>query len=223
MSITVYRSHVFEGIEARESLNGTDAPTVADERIGDGGGIENYCSDADALLLALREGGLDMFRAGLAMATLIDRWHLTQQELAQRLSLSQSAVANKLRLLRYTESAKEKILTSRLSERHARALLRIRDDATRERCLDCVIGEHLSVAQTERLVAEHTDASDARPLRARGKGAISDLRFLCNSIDRAVDIARQAGVSIRVEKQESNGGLEISIHVENPQNRESAS
>ena len=100
----------------------------------------------------LRAGKPNIFEEAEAFAALVRDFHMTQEEIARRLSLSQSAVANKIRLLRFSPAEKEQILRAGLSERHARALLRIHDVATRRALLGVVIEKSCSVSATEALV-----------------------------------------------------------------------
>ena len=101
------------------------------------------------LIGSLRAGALNMFEQASLFRTLLDDFCMTQEEIARKLSLSQSAVANKLRLLRFSPEEKMAILTAKLTERHARALLRISDSEKRMAILDEVIAQKLNVAATE--------------------------------------------------------------------------
>lgn len=218
MAITVYRSrfadHGTEG-ERVEMLMRSDPPRAAKANRG---ADAKFSDDIKGTLLsALRDGTLDMFRAAYAMATLIERHGMTQSELAAELGQSQSAVANKLRLLRFSEWERERILRAGLSERHARALLRLRDEGERREALETVIGQRMSVSRTEELILSLSPDGEVRP--RRGKGAISDLRFFCNSIDRAVDLARRAGVRIELDRRESDGIIEMQIRVLKSENQ----
>lgn len=210
MEILAYRSR-FEGAaeadERAESLARVEGSSSRCKREG----VDDDLPDGikQTLIQALSDGSLDMFRAAYAMATLIERFQMTQRELSLALGVSQSAVANKLRLLRFSPPERKRILGAGLTERHARALLRLRDGEMRSRCLERVIAERMSVGATEELVSS---VSPDREVRAqRGKGAIRDLRFFMNSIDRAVDLARRAGVEIELRKSELERGVEISI------------
>ena len=218
MGIMIYRSRSSDPCalrEAVETITQIRRSSDGESRAKDKGVDRKYQEDIELeLIRALRDGGLDMFRMAYAMATLIDSYGMTQSELALRLSLSQSAVANKLRLLRFSDEEKKRILASSLTERHARALLRLKDASVRKEALERIIALRLSVSESERLVLSLSPA-DGEGTR-RGKGAIRDLRFFSNSIDRAVDLARRAGVVIEIERRESEEGLEIQIRVPKP-------
>ncbi len=210
MEIVAYRSR-FEGAaeadERAEPLARVEGPSSGCKREG----VDDDLPDGikQTLIQALSDGSLDMFRAAYAMATLIERFQMTQRELSLALGVSQSAVANKLRLLRFSPPERKRILESGLTERHARALLRLRDVEARAVCLEKSIAERLSVSATEELVSSKIPTGEGG--RGRGKGAIRDLRFFMNSIDRAVDLARRAGVEIELRKSELERGVEISI------------
>ena len=218
MAITVYRSRFANSETTAEKVERLRWQGRAPQSDDDGGaGCDFSFAIKETLLSALRDGSLDMFRSAYAMANLIERFEMTQGELAAALSLSQSAVANKLRLLRFSEEEREIILSSALTERHARALLRLKSGEERRGALDRVVSERMSVSETERLVL--TLAPDAETRPRRGKGAVSDLRFFCNSIDRAVDLARRAGVAIELERRELDGTLEMRIRIPMTQNQ----
>ena len=208
MEIVAYRSRVEGAAEADERAE----PLV---RVGcNTEGVDADFPDGikETLIQALSDGSLDMFRAACAMATLIERFQMTQRELSLALGTSQSAVANKLRLLRFSPPERKRILEAGLTERHARALLRLRDVGVRTACLEKAAAERLSVSATEELVSSKIPAGEGNA--GRGKGAIRDLRFFMNSIDRAVDLARRAGVKIELGRRELEGGVEISIRAQ---------
>ncbi len=106
----------------------------------------------NAIFAQIRNKKLHIFEQVGAFQTLIEDFGLTQGEIARRLCISQSAVANKLRLLQYTTEERQKILQIGLSERHARAILRLKDAGKRNELLDVLAQNPLTVAQTESLV-----------------------------------------------------------------------
>lgn len=105
-----------------------------------------------ALIENLQRENLSMFEQAGAIASLIDIHAMTQEQIAKSLSCSQSAVANKLRILRLTEAEREIILTNHLTERHARAFLRIKELTLRKSTVEYTAAHHLNVAQTERYI-----------------------------------------------------------------------
>lgn len=140
--------------------------------------------DATSAELALIENllreDLNMFEQAEAFQKLISDFHLTQEEAARRVSMSQSAVANKMRLLKLTEEQKNRILDSGLTERHARALLKISDDALRDRVLDHIIASKLNVSTSEAYI-ENVLHEMARFHSKKVIETVSDVRFEENS------------------------------------------
>ena len=113
------------------------------------------CSDKESAVFALLENlqrsDLGMFEEARGVSRLIRRYGLTQQEAAVKLGKTQSTIANKLRLLRLTYEEQEWIENAGLSERHARALLRLGDEGARREALSKIISETLNVQQSENL------------------------------------------------------------------------
>jgi ParB family chromosome partitioning protein len=114
--------------------------------------------DATSAELAIIENllreNLNMFEQAEAFSRLIHEFHLTQEEAARRVSMSQSAVANKLRILRLAPEEREQILSAGLTERHARALLKISEPSLRADVLRHIIDRRLNVSATEAYIEE---------------------------------------------------------------------
>ena len=105
-----------------------------------------------AIIENLLREDLNMFEQAEAFRRLMEEFMLTQEEVARRVTLSQSAVANKLRLLRLSRDERQTILSSGLTERHARALLKIQDNGLRARVLAQITARKLNVSATERYI-----------------------------------------------------------------------
>ena len=161
----------------------------------------------------LRED-LNMFEMAAAMDKLCHEHGLTQEEVAERLSVSQSYVANKLRLLRFDTPTRERILSARLTERHARALLRL-PPLFWEEALDKIISRHANVEVAERLVEEMLKGQGIakRPTRGYARGMLRDVRVFYNSVDRAVEMVRRCGVDVQTEREESEGETRLIIRI----------
>ncbi|MBQ3483409.1 MAG: ParB/RepB/Spo0J family partition protein [Clostridia bacterium] len=170
----------------------------------------------------LEQNELNFFEKAEAFAHLMRDFHLTQEEIARKLSLSQSAVANKLRLLRLTKAERDCILQHGLSERHARALIRLTDEGQRLALLREITAHHLNVAQTEARIeaflAPKPETEPTETVRAPSgalpqKFALQDLRPLYNSIDRTLAIFRKTGMAAECRHEERENGVEITIHI----------
>ncbi|MBP3436501.1 MAG: ParB/RepB/Spo0J family partition protein [Clostridia bacterium] len=163
----------------------------------------------------LRED-LNMFEVAGAMEQLAKGYGLTQEEIAQRLSVSQSQVANKLRLLRLHDGIREKILAEGLTERHARALLRLPEELW-EKTLDKMIEGKCNVAAAEKMVEDILEdrAKNGEPTRKkkRFRGAMRDLRLFYNSVERAMDIVRGCGISVKSRKEEEEKEIRLIISI----------
>lgn len=179
-------------------------------------------SAALAIIENLQRENLNMFEQASAISALIRIHSLTQDEIAARLSVSQSFVANKLRLLRYLPDERELILGASLTERHARALLRLSGD-DRLAALREVISRRMNVAETESyvdaLLARDKEppapaAPAAAPKLSPARAAlVRDVRLFVNSVNHALDIMRQAGIEAESTKRETEDATEILIRI----------
>ena len=102
-----------------------------------------------AIIENLHRENLNIFEEAAAIAALMDIYGITQEGVAAKLSLTQSAVANKLRLLRLTEAERSVVTANGLTERHARALLRIKDAVLRSEVLGRIVAESMNVRAAE--------------------------------------------------------------------------
>lgn len=163
-----------------------------------------------AIVENLQRRDLNMFEEANAIASLCDRFRMTQEQVGARLSVSQSYVANKLRLLRFTDKERELILSGRLTERHARAALRLPPEK-REAALSRMAAEGMTVAAAEKLTERLL--SEKKP-RSRHTGVIKDIRIFYNSVDRAVKLVREAGIRIRADRRETEDEIELVVRIE---------
>ena len=176
--------------------------------------VELMVDDEKAAVLALLENlqrqDLNFFEEAEAIAQLMEEWEITQECAAARLGKSQSALANKIRLLRLPPMERKRILDAGLTERHARALLRLRDPGEREQVLTKVIRNHLNVADTERLIARLLEPAkqvqSVTPI-------VKDVRLFFNTVSHAVDTMRKSGIDAEAEKQETEQYIEYIVRI----------
>lgn len=168
-----------------------------------------------ALLENLQREDMNCFEEAEGYARLIEVYGLTQEEAAARLGCSQSAVANKLRLLRLSEEQRTRILAAGLTERHARALLRLPDEGSREAVLWQAAGQQLTVAETERLVEKMLLGEPEKRGRRRKKPTplIRDIRLFLNTVEHAVDTMRRSGVAATAQKEETEEYIEYVVRI----------
>ena len=174
---------------------------------------DDRTSAALAVVENVQRENLNMFEEAEAIGRLAAAYGLTQEQIAQRLSCSQSAVANKLRLLKLSKEHRAMILSSGLTERHARALLRLRDEDKRDDALRQIIGRRLNVAASEELIDRIAAGGPKEP--PVRKFILRDVRIFYQSIDRAVELVRRAGVPIEEEKHDADDVTEIVLRVPN--------
>lgn len=171
-------------------------------------------SSAIALVENLQRRDLDFFEEAEGYKRLIDIFGLTQEEAAKRVGKTQSAVANKLRLLKLSPDNRKLICDHGLTERHARCLLRIEDEHTRLQATAYMIQNELNVSRSEQYVekllqgGKPEEKSNLKVLRL-----IKDVRFFLNTIDKAVDVMKESGVAAEVEREEQEEGLILKIKI----------
>ena len=174
------------------------------------------CSEKEsavyALLENLQRSDLGMFEEARGVSRLIRRYGLTQQEAAVKLGKTQSTIANKLRLLRLTYEEQEWIENAGLSERHARALLKLGDEGARREALSKIISENLNVQQSENLINLMLNSSPKNDKKQGfSKAVIKDVRIFVNTINKAVDTMRLAGIDAQTDKTDTDNFIEYTI------------
>ena len=164
-----------------------------------------------ALVENLQRRDLDFLEEALALRKLIDRYDLSQEEAARRIGKSQSAVANKLRLLKLPQEALELLRDCGAGERHARALLPLSDPEAQRRCAEEVAQKHLTVAQTEALVAALSLPPPVK--RKKPMLIVKDVRIFLNTISHSLEVMRSAGVDAQCARRDSEEEILLTIRI----------
>ena len=176
--------------------------------------------DGDGALISLSENlqrkNLNYFEEAEGMQQVIDRLGLTQEQLARKLGKSQSTIANKIRILKLSPKVRQILIAHNLTERHARALLRLPEEKQRLRAANLIAERGLNVAKTEELVDKllkaplkpvaETKTNDGRVFR--------DMRIFHNTIRQAVDMMRKSGIDATANKTENDTCIEYTIIIE---------
>ena len=176
-------------------------------------------SSVIALVENLQRRDLDFFEEANGFKRLIDQFGLTQEEAARKVGKTQSAVANKLRLLRLSQQNMELIRRNNLTERHARALLRLSEETDRINVTNYIIEHELNVSRTEEYIDEFLKAKEKpEPLPEQDGGRhvvrlFKDVRFFLNTLNRAVGVMVDSGIGATVQQQESDDGLTLTISI----------
>ena len=167
-----------------------------------------------ALVENLQRRDLDFLEEAAALAQLIRTHGLSQEEAARRLGKSQSAVANKLRLLRLSPACGELLRKYELTERHARALLRLESDPELQwAAAQHIVDAQLTVSLTEQYVESLLNAP-APPVKRRPTTyIIKDVRIFLNTIQRGVSIMKSAGVEANCDQQDTPDAILLTIRI----------
>lgn len=165
-----------------------------------------------ALVENLQRRDLDFWEEALALERLIDTYGLSQEECARRIGKSQSAIANKLRLLRLPQAALSLLRDRGFSERHARALLRLESPSAQTQAAQWIVSHDLTVAKTE----EYVEALLARansPTRRRTTYILKDVRLFLNTVERGLSMMKSAGVAAQCGREDTEDAILLTIRI----------
>ena len=166
-----------------------------------------------ALIENLQRSDLHYLEEAAAIAKLIETAHLSQEEVAAKLGKSQSAVANKLRLLRLSTACADLLRSYGLTERHARCLLRLSDEEERLRAARHIGERHLNVAQAEAYVEGLLSQAQQKEPQKRPGYIVKDVRLFLNSIRHSVEVMRRSGVAADVQREESDEAITLTVRI----------
>ena len=164
----------------------------------------------------LQRSNLTVFEESEGINRLITEYGMSQAEAAARLGIAQSTLSNKLRLLKLDSEIQARIVSARLTERHARALLRL-PERLRGEALDRIIAEGLTLAQTEEYITsllnppeEQPQTEPEEPVR---KVVIGDLRLFSNSLSKLLTTLQNAGIKASSRKYETEKYIEYKVRI----------
>ncbi|PMB03995.1 nucleoid occlusion protein [Fischerella thermalis CCMEE 5273] len=164
-----------------------------------------------SLIENLQREGLTAIEEAMAYQRLLDLHGLTQESLAQRLGKGQSTVANKLRLLHLPEEVKEALYKRQVTERHARALLGLKNTEMQIKLLKEIVTNELNVKQTEERVRRWMEEKNRR--KPKRKAFSRDVRIAVNTIRQSVDMVKQSGLAVSADEQEREDCYEVIIRI----------
>ena len=163
-------------------------------------------SGLTALVENLQRQDLDFIEEAKGIRKLLDQWNMSQEQVARLLGKSQSAVANKLRLLRHSPNVLAAIRDAELSERHARALLKLTDDHLKLQVIHRILTQNLSVARTE----QYIDALLATPQEKAHK---VNLGLFLNGLDQSLARMQLSGIPAVSERRETDRQIVLTITI----------
>ena len=170
---------------------------------------EDEQTAALSLLENLQREQLNPFEQARALRDLLALWGCTQEAAARKLGIAQPTLANKLRLLVFSADQEKVCIEGGLTERHARALLRLPTPAARSKVMDTVIERHYNVQQTEELIQRIVDEKK----KPKHLVMVRDVRIFVNTISRAVELMTASGIPATAEKKEKDDYIEYVVRI----------
>lgn len=169
-----------------------------------------------ALIENLQREELTAIEEAHAYQNLLEIQEITQEALAQRLGKSQSTVANKLRLLKLPEPVQQALLERAITERHARALLPVKDPAVQQQLLDELIDQRLNVKELEQRIKSLSTEQPQKP-KPRRKAVSRDMRIAMNTIKESLSMVKKSGIDLDAVEEEYEDYYQITVKI--PKNR----
>lgn len=165
-----------------------------------------------ALIENLQREELSPIEEAMAYGKLLTLHNLTQEALAQRLGKGQSTVANKLRLLKLPQEVQDSLLNKQISERHARALIPLKDPEKQVNLLEEIIAKNLNVKQTEERVMKLLEQLVEKP-KPRRKAFSKDMRIAVNTIRQSLSMVSDSGIKLDSEEEEFEEYYQFTIKI----------
>jgi ParB family transcriptional regulator, chromosome partitioning protein len=184
--------------------------------------VDDNDSAVMALIENLQREDLSYMEEAEGYANLINDHSFTQEELAQKIGKSQSTIANKIRLLKLPPLVKKILADNNLTERHARALLKLHDEQLQLKVLKYVCEKGLNVKKTELLVERAIEKIMSAGTEKKGERkftkAIKDIRIFINTIRQAIDLMKKSGVNAKAAQLDRGEYVEFIIRIPKNQN-----
>ena len=188
--------------------------------------IDIQDSNLIALIENLQRRDLDFIEEATGLYQLIRIFGLSQEEAARRIGKSQSAVANKLRLLKLPEDILEALRENGLTERHGRALLRLSTPQKQRAALEYILENDLTVAATDAYVDALLQSPAPEPEEEKEQAQpkrsfiLKDVRVFLNTLSRSLDMMKQGGIDAGMRREETEDSLILTISI--PKNKNAA-
>lgn len=166
--------------------------------------VQNYDEQQTAtaaIVENIQRENLSAIEEALAYQQILDTQNITQEELAQKVGKKQSTIANKLRLLQLPMTVQEAVRRKDITERHARALLKLDTTAKQNNMLREIMDKGLNVEQTEEKIKKRIEPKKPKP---KTKSISQNLKIAMNTLDQAAMMVQQAGVETTVDISETD-------------------
>ena len=172
-----------------------------------------------ALIENLQRKDLHYLEEAEGYEKLVNTFHLTQESMAGRVGKKQSTIANKLRLLKLSPSVRNTLHESDLTERHARALLKLENEETQKTVLKKIIKDHLNVKQTEALVDKTLKQEGKLNKKKPRIVIVNDVRIYLNSIKNIMDAVKNSGIPSFMEQEMDGDDVVVTLRIKNVKKR----
>lgn len=170
-----------------------------------------------AMIENLQREDLHYLEEAEGLANLLENFSFTQDALAKRMGKSQSTIANKLRLLKLPVPVRAVLAESKLTERHARALLKLKDETRQLEAVHTIVEASLNVRQTESLIEEMNGAGaeelEQPKARQRIKGMIRDVRIFINTIRHVADEMKKNGLKVQIDQEDETDHIVVHMKI----------
>ena len=168
-----------------------------------------------ALIENLQREELTAIEEALAYQQLLEMHSLTQEALAQRLGKGQSTVANKLRLLKLPQFVQDAILNREISERHARALIAIKDEQLQMQLIAATKEFDWNVRQLEQQIQMilNPEEPETKKRKASRKAISKDVRIALNTIKQSLTMVTKSGITLKTEEEDTEDYYQITVKI----------
>lgn len=164
-----------------------------------------------SILENIQRSDLDFFEEAQAISQLMNHFGMTQEQIAKKLGKSQSALSNKIRLLKLPVEVRYFVEKEGLTERHARALLKLDNEKDMWTTLKVIKERHLNVEQTESYIASITD-NTVKP-RRNVVTIFKDVRIFVNTVNKAIETMKNSGIDATSDKTETDEYIEFRVRI----------
>ncbi len=167
-----------------------------------------------AMIENLQREDLHFLEEAEGFQQLISHFGLTQENMAQRVGKNQSTIANKLRLLKLSSKVRVVLREQNLTERHARALLKVEDEAQQIEVLSAVIENKMNVRETEDYIENYSrEITKKKAPKQNVVKVIRDVRIFLNSINKVVSEMKKSGLKIKMKQEQDDDFISIELRI----------
>ena len=183
--------------------------------------IVRESQDSESAVMALVENlqreNLHFLEEAEGYYNLLNKYNMTQEELAQKIGKNQSTIANKMRILKLSPEIKKVIYHEKLSERHARSLLRLPDEELRRKVLAKICEKGLTVKETDalidRIMERELEKSEETKNAKMFIRAFKDIRIFTNQVRKLVSDIKDIGLDAKYYEHDKGDFVEVVVQI----------